>query len=249
MRFPDAYDLKQFYNSFQGKVVRRLIRQKILNIWPDLKGLSLVGFGYAIPYLKPYQKQSERIAHMMPSQLGMQQWPVDGQNLVCVTQDASLPLETNSVDRMIIIHSLEYNDQPEETFDEIWRVLKSSGRVLVIVPNRMGFWARNDHTPLGQGQPYSLRQVEALLKSSLFVHEQTTHSLFMPPFKNNLFLRLADLFEKIGSFICPALGGVHIIEASKQIYAGTGKAMPAYRRKKVKLPNAKPVATSRKSSL
>jgi len=249
MRFPDAYDLKKFYNNFQGKVVRRLIRRKVLDIWPDTKDFNVVGFGYAMPYLKPYQKDSASVTHMMPVNMGMQHWPADSNNLVSVVRDTCLPLETNSVDRIIIVHALEYMDYPEEAFQEIWRILKSSGRVILIVPNRASIWARMDHTPFGQGQPYSLRQVETFLKGSLFVHEKTDHSLFLPPFQSSIILRGADIFEKIGSLICPAFGGVHIIEASKQIYAGTGKAVPAYRRKKVKMPNAKPATAPRKSNI
>ena len=83
----------------------------------------------------------------------------------------------------------------------------------------MGLWSRADWCPLGQGQPYSARQVETFLKDNLFVHERTCQALFSPAFRNTFWLRSAPIFERIGKYLYPALGGVHIIEASKQIYA------------------------------
>ncbi|MEM6811904.1 MAG: class I SAM-dependent methyltransferase [Pseudomonadota bacterium] len=231
IQLPDAYDLRHFYNSLQGKIVRRLLRQRISSRWPDCKSMSVLGYGYALPYLEPYKKEAERTVSIMPSQLGVHNWPQLEKNLVCAGQEDLIPLETNSIDRIIAVHCLEFLDKPNDTFQELWRILKSNGRLILIVPNRVGLWARSDHSPFGQGQPYSTRQLEHFLKENLFVHEHTSYSLYMPPFRGNLLLRTADLFEKMGRFIFPGCGGVQIIEISKQIYAGTGKAVPSLAKK------------------
>jgi SAM-dependent methyltransferase len=244
MRQLTAYDLKSFYNSFRGKIVRGLVRDKILEIWPSSKSLSIVGYGYGLPYLRPYLGQASRVINMMPAQLGVHNWPQEGKNLVCLNAENSLPLETNSVDRIIMVHALEFLDEPEDSFAEIWRVLKSSGRILIVVPNRVGLWARADWSPLGHGRPYSAKQVEQFLSENLFVHEKTTQSLFSPPFQKQFLLRGANFFEKIGPYLFPALGGVHIIEASKQLYAGRGKAV-VKKRAKVKPITVKPVGAPR----
>lgn len=212
----------------RGRVVRRLLREKILEFWPNAKEYNFLGFGYAMPYMRPYMNDAQRIINAIPSQLGGHAWPMEDENLVCVSHENNLPFETNSIDMILVIHSLEFLDNPEKTFEELWRALKSSGRIIVVVPNRMGLWARMDNSPFGQGQPYSAGQVEQFLKSNLFVHERTEHALFMPPITKPLFLHGANIFEKIGRYIFPALGGVHIIEASKQLYAGRGKTSPAY---------------------
>lgn len=247
MRQITAYDLKRFYNGMKGRIVRNLIRSRILDIWPDAVKLNVVGYGYALPYLKPYLENSSYTINLMPTQLGVHEWPPDEKNLVCLNAEQWLPLETNSVDRIIMIHALEFMDYPEESFEEIWRVLKSTGRLLVIVPNRMGLWARADWSPFGQGRPYSAWQVENFLADNLFVHEKTSYALFSPPFRKVLFLRAANFFEKIGPYLYPALGGVHIIEASKQIYANTGQGARAKSRNPLKKAVAvkKPVPTPR----
>jgi len=218
MRSPDAYDLKQYYNGSQGRIVRRVIREKILPLWPDSKSLSVLGFGYALPYLRPFLKDSECVVNIMPAQLGVHNWPSGEENLVTIAAENAIPLETNSVDRILAVHTLEFLDTPNETFQELWRVLKSNGRLILIVPNRMGLWARADNSPFGQGQPYSTKQVESFLRDNLFVHEQTEGALFIPPFKNNFLFRAADLFEKVGKVVYPGLGGVQVIEVFTQIF-------------------------------
>lgn len=246
MRQLSAYDLKSFYNSLKGRIIRGLIRQKILGIWPEINSQTVIGYGYALPYLRPYLKTSSGLFNMMPAQLGVHDWPPEANNLVCLHAEQHLPLETNSVDRILMIHALEFLDAPKETFEELWRVLKSTGRILIIVPNRVGFWARADWSPFGQGRPYSARQVEHFLRDNLFVHESTSYALFTPPFRHSLFLRAARFFEQIGPYLYPALGGVTIIEASKQLYAGTGKGVKAGVRETIrKTVVAKPATTSR----
>ena len=246
MRPLSAYDLKSFYNRFGGQVIRKILREKILSFWPENKNLSVMGYGYALPYLRPYMEGAKNIYNIMPSQLGVHDWPIGADNRVCLSEENALPLETNSVDRILMVHGLEFLDFPEESFEELWRVLKSTGRILIVVPNRMGLWARADWNPFGQGKPYSSGQVETFLKDNLFVHERTSYALFSPPFQNNLLLRAAHVFEKIGTYIYPALGGVAVIEASKQLYAGKGTTVKAKNRYGVKKPvSAKPVAVPR----
>jgi len=219
---PTAYDLRSFYKTFGGRIVRKLIREKLVTMWPDVKGLRLLGCGYAVPFLKPYM-ESERTAAVMFSGQGMHHWPEDADNLTCFCDETDLPFETNSVDRIVLVHSLEFTGLLKPAFEELWRVLKSNGRILIVVPNRRGLWARAEWTPFGRGTPYSGTQVEEFLRENLFIPERTERALFIPPFKSQTLLRSASFWEKIGRMICPAMGGVLFVEASKQIYAGTGK--------------------------
>jgi SAM-dependent methyltransferase len=245
LHLPDAYDLKRFYNSLRGQMARDQLRLQVKNIWPDLKNYNVIGFGYPMPYLRSYLESAKRVICLMPSQLGVHNWPADQKNRVCLCPENLLPLETNTVDRILVVHALEFLDKPEHTFEELWRILKSNGRLIVVVPNRMGLWARMDNTPFGQGRPYSAGQVEDFLKANLFVHERTCHALFIPPFNKTYLFKGAHIFEKLGALLCPALGGVYMIEVTKQIYAGTGRAVPAYAARKKGTVTAKPVPSPR----
>ncbi|MCB9991678.1 MAG: methyltransferase domain-containing protein [Rhodospirillales bacterium] len=218
-----VYDLKQFYSRRAGRLVRRLVSSHINDLWPGLDGQRVLGYGYATPYLRPIQEQAERVFAAMPAQNGVHFWPEGQKGLVCLTAENELPFETESIDRILVVHGLEFAESPETMFNEFWRVLKGNGRLLLVVPSRLGMWARVDRTPFGHGTPYTLGQINGYLQRSLFTMEQKERALFMPPFRSFLVLRTAYTFESFGRFIFPGLAGLHLIEASKQIYAASPK--------------------------
>ncbi len=226
-----SYDLKAFYHSRLGRIACRVLRARIAEIWPDCQNLRVMGCGYAVPYLKLFQKEAERCFALMPAGAGAHPWPdkPDIKNLVALSEHSELPIETNSIDRVLMIHDLEHCEFLNPNLSEIWRVLKSNGRLLVVVPNRSGFWARSDKNPFGQGRPFSVSQLCHLLRDNQFVHERTEEALFMPPVAYPPFLKLAGTFERIGKTAFPIVAGVHIVEASKQLYAradkGSGSAV------------------------
>jgi len=218
-----VYNLKAFYNTKPGRLVRRLLVNHVVAMWPDLKDRRLMGYGYAVPYLRPLRAGTERTVAMMPSNLGVHFWPTDEKGLVFLGAEDEWPIETESIDRLIIVHSMEQAHSPDVLLQEAWRVLKSNGRLILIVPNRMGLWARAEWTPFGHGTPYTSGQINQYLRDQLFVHERTERALFMPPFKSFFMLRALYAFENIGRAIFPGLAGIYLVEASKQLYAGAAR--------------------------
>ncbi len=219
--FRDVYDLKSFYKLRAGLAVRQILRRHIAAFWPDLKGFSLMGAGYASPYLRPYAGQVSRIFTVMPAGRGVHPWEQNRKNLSVLAEDTELPFETNSIDRILLVHSLEFAEMLRPALSEYWRVLKSNGRMLVIVPNRTGFWARADWSPFGYGTPYTRAQLSWYLRDNRFVYERGHGALFMPPIRWRAFLDAAAYCEVVGPWLYPIFAGVHIVEVSKQIYAGT----------------------------
>jgi SAM-dependent methyltransferase len=221
--FSTVYNLKAFYATRQGRLVRRMVLARLRQMWPDSRGLRLMGCGYAVPYLRGLSDGVERSFALMPESGGVHFWPERGKGLVALSGEAAWPVETESVDRILLIHSLENAQVPLALLQEAWRVLKSNGRLLLVVPNRRGWWARADWTPFGHGTPFTAAQIGHYLSDSLFVHERTERALFMPPFRSFLALRGAYALENLGQAMFPGLAGIHLVEASKQIYAGTGR--------------------------
>src|SRR5438128_1969193 len=106
--YRSAYDLKAFYNGKVGRVVRRVLQQRVREFWPEVKGLRVMGSGYAVPYLRAFREEAERIFALMPAGQGAHHWPQDDKNLVCLSDEAELPLENNSVDRVLLVHDMEF---------------------------------------------------------------------------------------------------------------------------------------------
>jgi len=234
--YTDIVDLREFYQSNLGQVARRVIRRRLRELWPSGAGLAMVGIGYATPYLRPYLEEAERVVSLMPAGQGVSYWPAEGPGLVALTDEADLPLADLSVDRVLLIHGLEGSDQVRPMLREIWRVLAGGGRLLAVVPNRRGVWARAEGTPFGHGYPYSVSQLKQLLRDTLFVPERTAHALFVPPVPSRFSLAWAPAWEQIGVRWFKAIAGVTMIEASKQIFAGIPRRVEAGSARRLILP-------------
>jgi SAM-dependent methyltransferase len=224
----DVVDLRDFYRSPLGRVAERQIARRVRAIWPDVRGLTVAGYGYAGPALVPFRGEAERVLSLMPASQGVLHWPGDEANLAALTEEEDLPLPDLSVDRLVLLHGLETADALRPLMRELWRVLAGNGRLLAIVPNRRGLWARTDATPFGNGQPYSVSQLGRRLRDSLFTPLQQARALYVPPLRRQILLKGADAWEEVGMRWFPQFGGVVLVEASKQLYAGVSEA-PGFR--------------------
>ncbi len=227
--YRSVYDLKEFYNSKTGRMVRRILQKQIRLFWPDVGGLRVMGCGYAVPYLRVFKEEAALVFSMMPAAQGAHHWPqgADDKNLCGLSEEFELPIESNSVDRILLIHDLEFSELLPPKLQEIWRVLKSNGRLLVVVPNRSGLWSQADWSPFGWGAPYSAAQICYYLRDNSFIHERTQEALFLPPTKRPLLLKSAGWFERAGPALLPFFAGVHMVEASKQVFGTIDKGASA----------------------
>jgi len=220
--YNDVIDLREFYETSLGQVARRLIRRRIREFWPDVTGQRVLGIGYATPYLRPFRGEAERVMSIMPAAQGVVFWPPEGPSLVALSEESELPLPDMSVDRVLLVHSLECTEQMQLLMREIWRVLAGGGRLIAVVPNRRGIWARSDRTPFGHGSPFSSSQIKRTLRSNQFIPEREACALFIPPAASRFLMAWAGAWEEVGSRWFTTFAGVHMVEASKQIYANAG---------------------------
>ncbi|MDB5572037.1 MAG: uncharacterized protein JWN93_3220 [Hyphomicrobiales bacterium] len=214
----DVIDLRSFYHSPLGEVARRFIMRIVTDRWADCAGLSVLGVGYATPYLNALRPNAVRVLAFMPAEQGVVNWPSSGLSASALVDVTALPLPDSCIDRAIVVHSLELSDSPGELLAEIWRVLTPGGRMILVTPNRSGVWARVDATPFGQGQPFSRSQLRSLLRETLFSPVHWTEALYVPPYQRPFLLRSALAFETIGSRLGLPGAGVHLVEATKQLF-------------------------------
>jgi SAM-dependent methyltransferase len=233
----DVIDLRNFYSQRLGIVARRLINRGLRARWPDATGLRIVGIGYPTPYLGLFREDAERCIAFMPAAQGVMKWPSERPTLAALVDEFELPLPDSSVDRILLVHALEMSDDPAELLREMWRVLTPSGRMIIVLPNRRGPWARADTTPFGYGRPYSRPQVTQLLRETWFTPSAWSEALHMPPISYGWFMRSAIAWERFGSAIASPFAGVHIVEATKQVY----RPIAARRERRKLIPSMEPV--------
>jgi SAM-dependent methyltransferase len=208
-----------FYATLQGAVTAQLVRERLTTLWPTVERQSVLGVGYATPYLRLWRDEAQRCIALTPAQTGPVRWPAGVANLSCTAEEDGLPFADLSFDRILLVHGIEAADNARRLLRELWRVLKDDGRLLIVAPNRRGMWAHLENNPFGQGQPYSPGQIGRLLAASMFRVTRRDTALYMPPTRLRMVLRSAPLWENAGRHLAPRFAGLTITEASKDLYA------------------------------
>ena len=238
---PDVIALKQFYDTPLGERARGLIAESIRRLWPDVSGDTLLGIGYPLPFMERYMDQAAPALVCMPAGQGAIYWPPTRANRVFMAHEAELPLQENSINRILLVHSVEHSEQLSWMMQDISRVLAPGGRVLAVVPNRMGAWSRSSRSPFGHGRPFSMAQLRDLFEEHQLTITRSGSALFMPPTRLNFLWKCAHNLESVGKLCFRFIGGVLLIEAQKQIFADMRQPVVEKKRYRVPLGATKPV--------
>ncbi|MEZ5840380.1 MAG: methyltransferase domain-containing protein [Hyphomicrobiales bacterium] len=242
----DVVDLRNFYTGPLGEMARRALGERLKVHWRDVRGCSLLGIGYATPYLSGLGQAAERVIAFMPATQGVVNWPAGGPNAAALVEETALPLNDATIDRALVIHGLEMSESPRHFLRELWRVLAPGGRVLIVVPNRRGLWAHTDKTPFGHGRPFTRSQLTDFLREAMFSPSAWSDALHMMPAANRSMIGSAAMFDRIGRVAWSSFGGVIIVEATKQVY----RALPVGAKARARLalrPVLAPPASPRQS--
>lgn len=217
----DATQLDSFYRSRQGLTARRMILRRIRALWPEARDLDMLGLGFANPYLDTYRHEARRCVSFMPSGQGAIVPPTGG-TPTALGDEVHLPFPEALFDRVLLVHALEEADYLPALLREIWRVMAPEGRLMLVTASRNGLWALSDRTPFGHGRPFTRRQLSGLLADSLLEATAWSRALYAPPWNWATHRRIAAVWEEIGEYAWPGLGGVILAEAVKH----TGAVRP-----------------------
>lgn len=218
----DVRDLAAFYESPLGQLARRAIQREIQNFWPDVRNYRLLGYGFALPYL-PDLRGVERAIAAMPAPQGVIAWPQD-KNAALLCEEDALPFPDVFFDRILIVHGLEASESLRALLRQLWRVLAPEGRILLVAPNRASLWAQVQRSPFGHGRPFSKMELDGLMKEALFEPGRWSRALYAPPFET--VTSSGNTWEKMGRRLFGRIGGVHVVEAAKSLYAPARPALP-----------------------
>lgn len=215
----DVVDINHFYATPVGGMAARVINQHMKEHLTDVSKKKILVIGFGIPYMPELQQRGAEIFAAMPSWLGAIYWPEGEKNRCAICHEKALPFADQSFDHVILVHAVEHAHSLENMMKEAWRVLKGSGQVLVIAPNRGSIWSKTETTPFAHGRPFSNRQILSLLKDHRFVPLHIGKALFYLPWNACFEERTASWLEKWGRYIFLSLGGVIVASATKRLYA------------------------------
>ncbi|MEM6467038.1 MAG: methyltransferase domain-containing protein [Pseudomonadota bacterium] len=225
---PHIEDLIGFYDSPLGQHCQRLLQRRLSSHWQKLAGCRVLVLGYGVPLL-PSLASAERVTLAMSASQGAQVLSQEQKAMapaqVVLCPESKLPLADVVYDHVVMVHSLEFAEKPGRFLREVWRVMADGGRLLAVVPNRLGFWASFESTPFGNGRPFAKAQLEGQLASALLSPLVWESLLHVPPMNQRSLVGLSAKVEPLGRALWPALGGVHVVEVEKTVYGATSSGV------------------------
>ena len=222
----DVVELQNFYSHTDlGKKIAKIINKTLNPLMSSNSCEFIIGFGFTCPFMKPFIRMSSlkvnspKIITLMPGEQGVIPWPKNKKNVSVLVDETSWPINTSSADIILIAHGLEVSGNQDDLLNEAFRVLDGKGKLILLVPNRTGFWARSDLTPFGFGRPYSISQLSKLLIENKFKILNTNATLLMPPTKKTFLFNSFKFIDQIAAkYTSKVMGGVLVILAKKQIH-------------------------------
>jgi SAM-dependent methyltransferase len=147
-----------------------------------------------------------------------------------VTDFGALPFEENSIDLVVLPHSLELNLDPHTTLREVERVLVPEGKVVVSCLNPASLWGlrqRRAHLyrRLGFGELFlpdagdfiGYRRLRDWLRLLSFDVEASSFGCYRPAFASEKWLERFDWMDPVGERSWPIFGAVYFIVAVKRV--------------------------------
>ncbi|OGT39568.1 MAG: hypothetical protein A3E81_02625 [Gammaproteobacteria bacterium RIFCSPHIGHO2_12_FULL_36_30] len=131
-----------------------------------------------------------------------------------------LPIQSETMDIILLIHELESARNPMDVLHEVYRVLRPNGRVIVIGFNRWGLW----NLFRSHEKYYSMGKIRCYLRALNFDIKKQQTLCFWPP---------SLLAETLGQFIFPNAGGIYLFVAQKNIVGMTPLKANHYARRSI----------------
>lgn len=133
-----------------------------------------------------------------------------------------LPIESNSVDLMVLAHTLEFSQHPHQVVREVARVLRPEGHVVITGFNPLSLWGLRRGLGTRREFPWNghfihLPRVKdwfALVGLEIVAGAMKCYA---PPFAEQKWLERSSFMEDAGDRWWPIAGGVYFLQAIKRV--------------------------------
>lgn len=208
--------MRQWYELPLGQNLRACERQRLEEILPNLFGYHLLQVGAMADGLL----SASRVLHRVVMAVGEESSPE--QAGLC-GDPARLPISGDSLDALVLYHTLDFASDPHQVLREAERVLVAEGSIVILGFNPWSLWglwhglARRRGGVPWCGRFVSLSRLRDWL-SLLGFEVQSTGQLFQrPPLQRPALLERLAFME--GTRLLP--GGVYVLVARKKVITMT----------------------------
>jgi Methylase involved in ubiquinone/menaquinone biosynthesis len=139
----------------------------------------------------------------------------------------ALPIATNSVEAVLLPHTLEHAARPHQLLREVERILVGEGSLVICAFSPWGPWGARHFLARGNFPPHATRMLSerrtrdwlSLLGFEIVVARRY---LFAPPWTQGIVgLRPDSWLEAQGPRLAPPLAGAYLLKAKKRVHAVT----------------------------
>ncbi|MGB5133363.1 MAG: methyltransferase domain-containing protein [Steroidobacteraceae bacterium] len=143
-----------------------------------------------------------------------------------IAEPSALALQSDSVDVMLLPHTLEFEPDPHEVLREVGRVLRGEGELLVLGFEPLSSWSlRNAFTrggcPPGLKRTISESRLADWLKLLGFEVGAAERYLYAPPIRALHTGKARGWLERIGRRAWPRMSGAYLLHARKRVHSMT----------------------------
>jgi SAM-dependent methyltransferase len=218
--------LRDWYRHRLGQHLLRAERQVLDDVLPNLFGYHLIQVGSpADEALCTSSLIPNRV--LLESGLKAQTSAVPALRPLMLAHAHALPILTDSVDVVVLAHTLEFEQNPHQVLREADRVLVPEGHVVILGFNPWSPWGlwhllvSRWAAPPWNGQFRSMWRIRDWLELLGFDVTIGRGFFFCPPLPYEGVMRRLSVLEKLGQRCWPFAGAVYIIVAKKRVMTMT----------------------------
>lgn len=208
-----AYALLNWYRQLPGESIWESMDNRFETLLPKTFGYHALWLGL-IPEGEP-MRHSPIQHHCHLSQLK--------ENADVVSALDALPVQSESIDLVVMIHALELSPDPHQLLREVDRVLVPEGEVLIIHYNPLSWYGLWRGLLSWRGQPpwtlpfYTAHRLRDWLSLLGYDVLSTQGWEYTPPFKSPGLRQRLDWYDTFSSRYIPFFNGMSLIRAKKRV--------------------------------
>jgi SAM-dependent methyltransferase len=209
--------LDAWFGSTLGKELGEQEAQCLERMLRDTFGYYLLQVGTSAGFAEAIRASRIRQPILLPGTLSPHSL-----GFQVVTAAGALPIAADSVDAVLLRHTLDFADDARQVLREAERVLIPEGRLVVLGFNALSMWGAWRLVRQGQGRmpwcgnfltPFRVGDWLSLLGFDIEMQEMM---MFRPPWRRAL-LQEFSFLDRMGRRFWPLLGGVFAIRAVKRV--------------------------------
>lgn len=223
-------DFRCWYGQFPGQILQQYEKEKLDQILPNLFGYHLLQVGN---YWSETLLESSRIPHkvVIDADLSCQ-----GRVSRLAAYPDFLPIQTDSVDVVLMPHTLELDPDPHQVLREAERVLIPEGHLILLGFNPISWWGVwRILRAWGKQAPWSINffgqtRIKDWLALMGFEIVKIEKYFYRPPISHEKLISRLNFMETIGNRYLNVGAGAYVLLAKKRI-ARLTPIKPKWRRR------------------